>query len=216
MLQSNRSTSSRKASQISALINRRFGGTAVARFGLCDLKPRSLLDVGAGLGDISRAICDGARREGRPLVITCIDSNARLVRLARERHTDVPEMTFLTGDGAALPFEDGAFDVAMCNLTLHHFAPDGAVRLLRELRRVSRITPVVTDLVRSQLAHLAAWTFSRIFTRNRLTRHDAPLSARRAYTRAEAVSLARIAGWRAPRTQTFRFIRMVLRDDETL
>jgi Tfp pilus assembly protein FimT len=70
--------------------------------------------------------------------------------------------------------------------------------------------------VRSRLSVLAAWSFSRLFTRNRLTRHDAPLSARRAYTRAEAVALAQRAGWRAPRTESFRLIRMVLRDDATL
>jgi ubiquinone/menaquinone biosynthesis C-methylase UbiE len=199
-----------------ALNNRYLGGTGVVRFALRSLDPRTLLDVGTGMADIPKALLETARRRGKMLSVTCLDNNETLVRLARERHAGDPGMTFVCGDGTALPFEDGKFDVATCNLALHHFAPEAAIALLRELRRVSRLTPIVTDLLRSQLALLAAWTFSRLFTRNRLTRNDAPLSARRAYTRAEAVALARRAGWRAPSTESFRFIRMVLRDDARL
>lgn len=198
------------------LINRRFGGTAVACFGLRDLELCTLLDVGTGLGDIPRAILEARRRRGKPFSITCLDNNETIVQLARRRHQGETAMTFVCGDGISLPFHDGAFDVAMCNLAFHHFHPDAAVALLRELRRVSRVTPIVTDLVRSRLSLMAAWSFSRLFTRNRLTRHDAPLSARRAYTRAEAVALAQRAGWSVPRTESFRLIRMVLRDDATL
>jgi ubiquinone/menaquinone biosynthesis C-methylase UbiE len=199
-----------------ALINRRFGGTAVVRFALRDLEPRSLLDVCAGVADIPKAIAASAHRRSKALSVTCLDSNETLLELSRERHAGDPAITFVCGDATKLPFHDGAFDVAMCNLAMHHFDPDAAVALLRELRRVSRLTPIVTDLSRSQLTLLAAWTFSRLFTRNRLTRNDAPLSARRAYTSDEALVLARAAGWRAPRTEPFRFIRMVLRDDATL
>jgi ubiquinone/menaquinone biosynthesis C-methylase UbiE len=199
-----------------ALINRRFGGTAVVRFALRRLNPRTLLDVCAGVADIPNAILASERRRGKALAVTCLDNNETLIGLARERHAGDPGIEFVHGDATALPFDDGAFDVAMCNLALHHFDPPAAIALLRELRRVSRLTPIVTDLSRSQLALLAAWTFSRIFTRNRLTRNDAPLSARRAYTAAEAIALAREAGWRAPRTEPFRFIRMVLRDDAAL
>jgi ubiquinone/menaquinone biosynthesis C-methylase UbiE len=196
-----------------ALINRAFGGTAVARFALRALTPRTLLDVGTGLADIPYAILQASCRRNRALSITCLDNNETLVEIARKRYAGDAGIAFVHGDGTALPFDDGAFDVAMCNLAFHHFDPAAAIVLLRELRRVSSVTPIVTDLSRSQLSLLAAWTFSRLFTDNRLTRNDAPLSARRAYTRTEAVELARSAGWRAPRTESFRFIRMVLRDD---
>jgi SAM-dependent methyltransferase len=199
-----------------ALINRRFGGIAVVRFALRDLEPRSLLDVCAGVADIPKAILSAARRRGKRLTVTCLDGNETLVNLGRERYAGDPDIAFVCGNGTSLPFHDGAFDVAMCNLALHHFDPEAAIALLRELRRVSRSTPIVTDLSRSRLTLLAAWAFSRIFTRNRLTRNDAPLSARRAYTGDEAVVLARAAGWRAPRIEKFRFIRMVLRDDAAL
>jgi SAM-dependent methyltransferase len=199
-----------------ALINRHFGGTAVVRFALRNLAPASLLDVATGVSDIPKAILARARSDGRALMVTCLDNNETLVSLATVRYAGDPDIVFVCGDGTALPFADGAFDVAMCNLALHHFDPEAAVSLLRELRRVSRVTPIVTDLSRSLLTFLAAFAFSRLFTRNRLTRHDAPLSARRAYTPAEALSLARSAGWCAPRIEPFRAIRMVLRDDAAI
>jgi hypothetical protein len=70
----------------------------------------------------------------------------------------------------------------------------------------------VGDLVRSALAFAGTWLYANLTSRNRLTRHDAPLSVRRAYTPAEAVALARDAGWRAPRVRAEPFFRMTLTD----
>jgi SAM-dependent methyltransferase len=195
-----------------ALINRWFGGTAVARHALRRIAASSVLDVACGLGDISLRLRQEGRKSGREVHFTCLDTNPDVLALARMRATGDPGMAFVRGNGTKLPFEDASFDIAMCNLALHHFANDDAVALLRELRRVSRVTPIVTDLKRSVPAWLAAYSFSRVFTRNRLTRHDAPLSARRAYTPEEALVLAQRAGWGSPRVQSYRLIRMVMAD----
>ena len=48
---------------------------------------------------------------------------------------------------------------------------------------------VVNDLSRGRLSIWGAWTLAHVTTRNRFTRHDAPLSTRRAYTPVEAVTL---------------------------
>ncbi|MGR4065431.1 MAG: methyltransferase domain-containing protein [Vulcanimicrobiaceae bacterium] len=195
-----------------ALANRSFGGIAVARFALRHLQAETILDVGTGGGDIPASLSTYARRRGRPQRFTCSDTNADVLGLAARSHGANQDLTFVRADGMRLPFDDAAFDVAMCNLTLHHLDPPEAVALLRELRRVSRLTPVVTDLRRSALTWLSAVAFSRLFTRNRLTRHDAPMSARRAYTKEEGLRLAREAGWIAPKAESFEFIRMVLSD----
>ena len=72
--------------------------------------------------------------------------------------------------------------------------PDGVVAALREMRRVSRRGVLVNDLVRGRISYAGAWALSRAFTRNPISRHDAPLSARRSYTRAELSALAARAG----------------------
>lgn len=189
-----------------AFANRYFGGNGAVKSALRRVPARTILDVGSGIADIPAAL----RKNGRE--ITCTDLNPALVELARREYGEDGRMKFMVADASRLPFEDRAFDVAMCNLSLHHFEPAFAVKVLAELRRVSR-APIVTDLIRAPLTYAAVFAFSRIFSRNRLTRHDGPLSVRRAYTPAEAASLAAHAGWRAPRVRRYGMIRLVLSDD---
>lgn len=195
-----------------AFANRFFGGIGAVKAGLRGLKPQTLLDVASGIGDIPAALSRSARSERRVLRITCLDNNELLVACGRDRYGGDENLSFLSGNATALPFADRAFDVAMCNLALHHFDPLPAVALLAELRRVSRISPLVTDLRRSFVSYASTYVFTR-FSRNRLTRHDGPLSVRRAYTPREALRLAREAGWHAPTVKTYAVIRMVLRDE---
>jgi ubiquinone/menaquinone biosynthesis C-methylase UbiE len=171
-----------------------------------------VLDVGSGAADIPLALVRDASRRGVELSVTCLDRSEQMLALARRTAGDQRAVSFVCADGGALPFGDGAFDVVICTLALHHFEPAGARALLRELRRVARIVPVVCDLRRSALAFAATWLWSRT-SRNRLTRHDAPLSVRRAYTPAEALALARDAGWRAPQVRREPFFRMTLTDE---
>jgi ubiquinone/menaquinone biosynthesis C-methylase UbiE len=185
--------------------NRFFGGIGAVKSGLRGLKAQTVLDVASGIADIPAAL-------SRSLRITCLDNNGLLVAFARDRYAGNPNMSFVVGNATTLPFADRSFDVAMCNLALHHFDPPSAIALLSELRRVSRISPLVTDLQRSFVTYASTYVFTR-FSRNRLTRHDGPLSARRAYTPAEALRLARQAGWHAPSVKTHGLIRMVLRDE---
>jgi hypothetical protein len=55
---------------------------------------------------------------------------------------------------------------------------------------------VVNDLARGPMTVIGARLLSRGFTHNRYTRHDAPMSARRAYTLAEAEALLAAADLR--------------------
>jgi ubiquinone/menaquinone biosynthesis C-methylase UbiE len=154
-------------------------GTAEAR----------ILDVGTGAADIPFALLADARRHGRTLSVTAVDSRTEIVAAARTAADDghgVPaELVIDVADGRALPFADGSFDVGHASLVVHHLEPTDAVAFLKELRRVSRLGVVVNDLIRSRLTLTGVWLASRLFTTNRYTRHDAPLSARRAYTTDE-------------------------------
>jgi ubiquinone/menaquinone biosynthesis C-methylase UbiE len=195
-----------------AFANARLGGTAPVVRALSRLGAHRVLDVGSGAGDVALALVrDGARR-GVQVHVTCLDSSEQMLAIARRATASDPALSFVCADGGSLPYADAEFDVVTCTLALHHFDPDGARALLRELRRVARLSPVVCDLRRSPVAFAATWLWSRT-SRNRLTRHDAPLSVRRAYTPDEALALAHDAGWRAPRVRREPFFRMTLTDE---
>ena len=68
------------------------------------------------------------------------------------------------------------------------------MQVLREMDRLSRTGFILNDIRRCLAGYVAAWGASRVATRNRLTRHDMPLSVLRAYTPDELRALLRQAG----------------------
>lgn len=195
-----------------AFANAHLGGIAPVLRALRALEPRTVLDVGCGAADVALALVHDARMRGAAIAVTCLDRSAAMLELAQRAAAAVPEIGVVRGDGAALPFPDRSFDVVLCTLALHHFDDRAARATLREMRRVARITPLVCDLRRSSAAFAATWLWSRT-SRNRLTRHDAPLSVRRAFTPEEAIALAREAGWSSPSVRREPFFRMTLTDE---
>jgi len=160
----------------------------------------SLLDVGTGAADIPLSLIETWRRRGRRLEVTAIDERAEVVAAARASDPRVlatPRLSFAIADGRSLPYPDAAFDVAHASLVLHHLEPADAVLMLREMDRVSSRGIIVNDLHRNQLSLAGAWLLSHLATVNRYSRHDAPLSVRRAYTLAEGHALIAAAGLRA-------------------
>jgi SAM-dependent methyltransferase len=192
--------------------NRMFGGIAPVLREFRRSDARTLLDVCCGSADVPLAVARDARRRGDPLALTVLDRSEAMLALARRHAVGRADITFVAGDALALPFADRSFDMVTCNLALHHFEPDAARVLLSELRRVARRLPLVCDLRRSLPAFVAALGWARLASRNRLTRHDAPLSVRRAYTPAEALDLATAAGWISPVVRREPFFRMTLVD----
>jgi ubiquinone/menaquinone biosynthesis C-methylase UbiE len=198
------------------LANRYFGGTrAVLRAVMpviraCASSDQmvSLLDVATGSADIPLAIAQRARRQGCALHITATDVQPEVLAVARGR-TVAAGIKVEVADALALHYPDASFDIVTLSLALHHLDARDAVRALDEMRRVGRRLLVVNDLERSRSGLLGAWLFSRLLTRNRFTRNDAPLSVRRAYSRDEALAMARAAGWRDAAVRPvvpFRFV----------
>lgn len=159
--------------------------------------PYTLLDVASGSADMPLAIARWARRAGTDLRVTATDLSPQIVAIAREqlRAAGYADVHVEQQDALALTYDDGAFDIALCTLALHHFAPDAAVTLLRELARVARRV-LVFDAVRSPLAYVGVIALTRALRMHPMTCHDAPVSVRRAYSAAELRSLAQRAGLR--------------------
>ena len=187
-------------------VNRRLGGVALSAAAIEALAPDatrlSLVDVGTGGADIPATLLDRARRQGRGLTITALDSREEIVAAALRVAPELANTHGLilgTGDGRRLDFPDRSFDLAHCSLVLHHLEPEAAIELLREMGRVARLGVVINDLDRTRLDLVGAVLLARLATRNRYTRHDGPLSVRRAYRVPEVAKLLRTAGLRPVR-----------------
>lgn len=183
-------------------VNRLLGGTSVILRHLPDLfesipanQPATILDLATGLGDIPIAIVHWAKRHDRQVQIVASDSSSEILHLAEKETAAHSEISIACYDARSVPLPDQQFDIVLCSLALHHFAPDDATQVLREMSRLARTGVVVNDLYRSRAGYIAAWAAARLTTRNRLTRNDAPLSILRAYTPVELGVLLHQAGF---------------------
>jgi ubiquinone/menaquinone biosynthesis C-methylase UbiE len=188
-------------------INRWLGGVALTSAAIDALAAHrtglSILDVGTGGADIPIALIGNARTRDRNLDVVGLDSRAEVLAaaaLADRAVTETDGLTLQVGDGRSLPYPDDSFDLVHASLVLHHLDGDDGVALLREMARVGRLGIIVNDLHRSRLGWVGAWLIGHLLTRNRYTRHDAPLSVRRAYRVDEAEALVRRVGLAPVRT----------------
>jgi SAM-dependent methyltransferase len=184
-------------------INRLLGGVRLSADALDALAPRApsltMLDVGTGGADIPLALIERWRRRGRRLSVVATDSRPEIIDVARaavDGRVPSDDLELRLADGRSLPFDDGEFDVVHASLVIHHVEPADAPRFLAEMARVARLGVVVNDLARGRVAFAGAWLLGHLLTGNRLTRHDAPLSVRRAYTPDEVTAFGTEAGVR--------------------
>lgn len=154
----------------------------------------TLLDVATGSADIPVIIAKWARQAGIRVGITAVDLDPISIGIARRRCASYPEITLAVADGFALPFENQRFDYVLCSKMAHHFTDEKVMRILREFSRVARRGYVIVDLRRSWVAYYLIRLLTRLFTRNRLSRYDGPLSVLKAYTPGELTGIASRSG----------------------
>jgi demethylmenaquinone methyltransferase/2-methoxy-6-polyprenyl-1,4-benzoquinol methylase len=101
-----------------------------------DARPRAVLDLATGSGDVAFALADGLPAGVRvvgmdfcqPMLDEAVKKQARVPRWRR--------IEFRQGDGLALPLPDGSFDAVTISFGLRNMADRG--RALAEMRRVLR------------------------------------------------------------------------------
>ena len=153
-------------------------------------RPFTVLDAATGSADQPVALVKLARKLGVPIQITAIDINSKMLKMAKDEVREYPEIRLVQCDVLALPFKEDGFDLAVNNLSLHHFTWDNAVAILKSIYKSARLGILVNDLHRSRIAHAVIFLLTRIFTSNRLTRYDAPVSVMNAFTPSEFRELA--------------------------
>lgn len=156
-------------------------------------------DVGGGRGDFAGRLIRRARRRGRRIHVVVVDRDPDLLAIAARMAA--PDLSLVRADATALPFRESSVDVVTMSLTLHHLEPDAAVAGLRQMHAVSRVAIVVNDLLRTRLSLAMVWLATRLLGCHPVSRHDGPLSVRRAYSADEIVTLTEKAGLPTPRIE---------------
>jgi len=160
------------------------------------LKSFSILDIGAGSGELLRVAATWARQTNRRLRAVGLELNERMAESILEESGRFDEIGSVRGDALKLPFADAEFDYVMCSLFTHHLLDEQVVQVLREMSRVAKRRIFVIDLHRHPVAYLLYTTLGKIVLHNRLLRHDGALSILRSFKSDELLELAQRAGLR--------------------
>lgn len=203
-------------------VNRWLGGTRMVLGALRPMirrvreRPIRVLDVATGSADIPLALARWARGRGLELEVTATDFHQGTVEVARGLAAGEPAVTVERADALDLPYADGAFHFATCSTALHHFDPEEAVQVLREMSRVASRGIVVSDLRRGLLPLWGTRALaSTVWRRHPITRHDGPVSVRASYTPDELAILAQAAGLPDARIRTQLVYRLTMVVDRT-
>lgn len=174
------------------LANQRFGGVRLhARLIHRALTHASrehrphILEVASGRADVLKAAL--LELDLAPDV-TLLDRSAAHLPDPRAWPAKLPAPRVVEGNALQLPLPDASVDIVSCCLFLHHLEPPEVMRFLAEGQRVARVAVLINDLERTAL-HYRLAQLNRIIDRSRISRHDGPVSVRRAYTHRELAGM---------------------------
>lgn len=153
----------------------------------------SILDLGAGSGELLRVAATWARQTNRQFRGTGLELNERMAESILEESKRFAEITSVRGDALRLPFDEAQFDYVICSLFTHHLLDEQVVQALREMSRVAKRRIFVIDLHRHPVPYFLYTTLGKLVLHNRLVRHDGALSILRGFKSDELLELAQRA-----------------------
>ena len=164
---------------------RALGNSLLKDIEAAQLQSFSVLDVGAGSGELLRVIAAWANETKRATRLVGLELNERSAREIVAGSEQYPEISSVRGDAFSVPFPDKNFEYVICSLFTHHFRDPQVVELLREMARLARRKIFVIDLHRNVVAYTFFTTIAKLFLHNRLIREDGALSILRSFTPEE-------------------------------
>lgn len=162
-------------------INRWFGGVRVLTRLVERVAQKSgrreltLLDVAGARGEVPAQAARRLQQQGIQLETTVLDRATSHLEGGKRS---------VVGNALSLPFREGSFDLVSSSLFVHHLEPSEVRQFVSEALRVARLAVLINDIRRHPM-HLALVYAGLPLYRSRLTRNDAPVSIRRAYTPEE-------------------------------
>lgn len=181
-----------------AAINQWLGGNQVTLDGIKKLlvnvphqRPVSIVDIGCGNGDMCRAVADFGKEKGIHITILGIDANEYTIRHARKLSVAYPTVSYAVMNVFEDTFARLDYDIALCTLTLHHFADEQILALMRLLTDRAKLGVVINDLHRSALAYRLFQLICFLFRLNKLSKDDGLISILRGFKKRDLEAFSR-------------------------
>ncbi len=196
------------------VVNTFLGGHAITRNGVAAFLNKSgsgnrlsVAEIGSGGGDNLVAIHDFLKKKNVVCSLTGIDIKMECIEYARQHVKE--EVNWICSDYRAVRWPEGKPDIIFSSLFCHHFTDDELIGQLKWLKENSNTGFFINDLHRHPVAYYSIKLLTKIFSRSRLVKNDAPLSVKRSFRRADWKRLLAAAGITAYRIRwqwAFRYL----------
>ncbi|HEY2492099.1 MAG TPA: methyltransferase domain-containing protein [Paenibacillus sp.] len=153
----------------------------------------SILDVGAGSGDVNRHILRWADKKGIDVTIQLVDVTKEACEEARQFFHDEPRINVRLVDVKDL--SEACVDIVTGSQFIHHFTGDELHTVVIHMHKASKLGVVINDIHRQWIPWLAVWIVSRAVSTNRYIWHDGPLSVAKGFRAADWIKLREALGF---------------------
>jgi len=143
--------------------------------------PIRILDVGCGYADTPRWIVRHARKLGMVVKITCIDSDRRVLDMARKACASYSEIQILEGQAEKLEFY-GEHDFVLAHNLLYQLSDEQIPQFLGKAINAARINILCLDTRRSRLWYVLFGLFAKLVFCCSPAAYDGRLSILRGFT----------------------------------
>ncbi|MFU8947787.1 class I SAM-dependent methyltransferase [Mycetocola zhadangensis] len=155
-----------------------------------EIRPRltgtqhTLLDIGAGGGDVARSLVRLARRDGITLSVTAIDPDPRAAAYVRSlpAHDGV---VYRQCTSSELVEEGAQFDVVISNHVLHHLSAMELGAVLADSEKLTTGIAIHSDIRRTRLGYVLYGAVTALLFRRSFVREDGLISIRRSFLPSE-------------------------------
>lgn len=175
-----------------AAINKLLGGNNVTLDGIKILLKNKtfsgkirITDVGCGNGAMLRMLSDYGRKNNLSLDLKGIDANKCTIEHAINLSSGYPDIHYQCRDIFDENEPAEVCDIMLYTLTLHHFADQDIINLLKNFKKTVSVGIVVNDLERSALAYRLFTALSYVFKLNDMSREDGLVSILRGFKKAD-------------------------------
>ncbi|MFC5451183.1 SAM-dependent methyltransferase [Paenibacillus aestuarii] len=176
-----------------------FGASGPTLYGVKQLwreagKPKrlSILDVGAGSGDVNQRLLKWADRHQIEITIFLTDITDEACEEARQLFCEDRRVQVFRSD--LFDLSEGCADVITGTQFVHHFSANELPKVVDHMLKASRIGVVINDIHRHWIPWAAVWLTTRIISKNRYIRNDGPLSVAKGFRSEDWEYLRRFIG----------------------
>lgn len=154
----------------------------------------TIVDIGAGAGDFIDYVLRFESKLKTKVALVAIDLMPEAREFAQYKfHLLDRKVSWITQDFQTWLRSNPKVEIIHASLFCHHLTDEQLVDFFRDSSKAAEVV-VINDLHRNFWAYYSILWLTKIFSKSRYTKNDAPLSVLRGFSRTEIVDLLKRAG----------------------